>query len=169
MLNRTEGTVQKMDWWMDFLQDFHVSASPICLYSAFFCSFTHPSSLLWKVMKTFSTRLFSHHLFIFSITPEWVCVSSSMWQNIYNINKLLYLPSIRNFPNRATHAERHHHLTVRLQLLIHHDSVTNVTRDYFTKATVHCEAWSCLRWFTCCRVFCLTMRLVDELCLIKDY
>lgn len=76
--------------------------------------------------------------------------------------KRFSLSSIHNFPNRGIHAEQQHHL-IHLQLLIHHDSVTNVTEDYFTDVAVLCGSWSCSRWFTYCHAFCVTMRTVDEL------
>lgn len=51
--------------------------------------------------------------------------------------------------------ELHNHLTIHLQLLIHPDSVTNVTRDYSTKAAAHCGEGS--------PAFSLILKLVDEL------
>lgn len=60
-------------------------------------------------------------------------------RNARAISKIpVFSTSTDTFPNRGIHAERHHHLTIRLWLLILHDSVTNVTWDYFTKAAVHC-------------------------------
>lgn len=105
------------------------------------------------------TSVFFHHVFTHSITPG-ESVSAALWDTTSTIsNKLFSPPSIHNFLNRAIHAEQRRHLTIHLQPLIPHDSVTNVTRDYFTEAATHRGARSCLRWFT----FCLTTRPAGEL------
>lgn len=90
--------------------------------------------------------LFFHHFFFFA-QFRWVSVCG---RTSTISNTLLSLPSV---PNRVIHAEQHHHLTIHLQLLIHHDSVTNVTRDYFTKAAVHCGAWPEMIHLLSCLLF----------------
>lgn len=104
------------------------------------------------------TSVFFHHVFTFLITLG-ESVSAALCDTSATSNKLFSPPSIHNCPNRAAHAKQRHHLTVLLQPLIPHDSVTNVTRDYFPEAAVHRGARFCLRLFT----FCLTTRPVDEL------
>lgn len=137
--------------------DFHVLASTICLYYTFFLSFIRSPSILTPP-KGDENLSFSiqqqrinmwpcgkrHPLFfppssVYFLNYTGVSLCQQLCVTEHQTNCFLSLPSITS-PNRAIRAERHRHLTIRLQLLIHRDSVTNVTRDYFTKAAVHCGA-----------------------------
>lgn len=153
-------------------QGCHVLASAVCLHPASPLSFTHnlthfihPRSPEKKLMKT--TAAHDKHLapfffqeFTFLNFAGWVCVSGSAWHKHlhYQTKCFPHLPSVTSLC-RTIRAEQRCHLTIHLQPLIPRDSVTNVTRDYFTEAEVHRGAQSCLRWYT----FCLTTRPLDEL------
>lgn len=86
-----------------------------------------------------------------SMTETRLCVQmllkDTQWSLVREMPKLLcdtiskipvFSTFIDTFSKRGIQVEQHHHLTIRLWLLIHHDSVTNVTWDYVTKAAVHC-------------------------------